>query len=74
MSDYSFSIRECQNGWLLKRIEYLSGEEYFPTLQELCLDLLEHVDDRFPKHRRTGAKSDPRVREILGGKGDDLKS
>ena len=71
MSEHKFCIRECRNGWLLERVEYPSSEEFFSTLQELCLDILLCVDQDFPEHRKTGAKSDPRVKEILEAKGDD---
>lgn len=57
MSNYKFEIRECENGWLLSRqIAIEDRWEYFPTLNELFFNLLEYVDEDFPKHRNTGLR------------------
>lgn len=52
---YEFIIRECENGWLLKRT-ISSGWEYFDTLNKLTQSLLWHVDQDCPRHRKTGAR------------------
>lgn len=70
MSLYSFEIHECANGWLLMR-GVLRQKEYFPTLNQLCLELLRCVDESFPSHRNTGAKSDKRVYELLDNEQSD---